>query len=128
VPRRADRHPVAGLKLGRLLALEGAVLAAMALATSFIHLAQVGASQSVPSVAAALKQPGQLKVIVDPWAEVYVDGRLVDVTPMARAAPVGEGRHRLELKNPYYEPVTRDLLVQRGATQTVKVALTARKR
>jgi serine/threonine-protein kinase len=129
VARRAVGQPVAGLRLGRLVALQGAVLAAMALATSFIHLAPVGAqSSSLPQLAAASRQPGQLKVIVDPWAEVYVDGRMIDVTPMARAALVPEGRHRLELRNPYFEPVTRELIVQRGSAQTVKVALTVRKR
>jgi len=130
--RPASRAALGGPGLKRLLAVEAAVLGAMALATSFIHLAPVGVPPASPvAVAAPLppppRPPGFVRVIVDPWAEVVVDGKSVDTTPIAKPLALPEGRHLIELRNPYFEPETRALDVKRGATQTVKVALTARR-
>ncbi len=132
--RPPSRAALSGPGLKRLLAVQGSILAAMALATSFIHLSPIGTAAavapSVPVVAAPLPQvpPGFLRVVVDPWAEVVVDGKLIDVTPIARPLSIPAGKHKVELRNPYFETETRAIAVERGATQTIKVALTARKK
>jgi hypothetical protein len=54
---------------------------------------------------------------------VYVAGKLRDTTPLQRPMAVPEGRHRLELRNPYFKAESREVQVQRNATQTVRVAL-----
>jgi hypothetical protein len=65
-----------------------------------------------------------VRVIVDPWADVYVDGRKVDTTPLQRPLALPEGHHRLELRNELLvRSESRDIQVQRGTTQTVRVAL-----
>ena len=53
----------------------------------------------------AAPRAGQLQVLVDPWAEVYVDGQWVETTPFARPLRVRPGRRFVELRNPHYPPV-----------------------
>jgi serine/threonine-protein kinase len=69
------------------------------------------------------KPPGFLKVLVEPWADVYVDGKLIDTTPFARGLSIPEGEHKVELKNPFYVDETRKIVIKRGATEILKVAL-----
>jgi serine/threonine-protein kinase len=64
-----------------------------------------------------------VRVIGDPWAEVWSDGKLLDTTPIARPLSLPEGAHKIELRNPYFELVTRDVQVKRGETQTLRVGL-----
>ncbi len=58
-------------------------------------------------------RPGLLKLSIQPWAEVYVDGKRMGTTPIA-PLPVAPGRHRVRLVNP-------DL----GVERTVRVQVPA---
>ncbi|UCG42726.1 MAG: serine/threonine protein kinase [candidate division WOR-3 bacterium] len=49
---------------------------------------------------------GMLNLAVVPWAEVLVDGNLVGVTPLSGPVRLAQGRHEIELRNPYF-PVLR---------------------
>ncbi|MEQ8274345.1 MAG: serine/threonine-protein kinase [Deltaproteobacteria bacterium] len=69
---------------------------------------------------------GFVRVVVKPWARVFVDGDFYDYTPFANAIPLGPGRHRIGLRNPYYEGVDRYVEVETGKTQTVKISLIAK--
>jgi hypothetical protein len=62
-------------------------------------------------------------VVVEPWAEVYVDGKLIDTTPFSKALAIPEGEHKIELKNPFFEKETRKVSIKRNTTSTLKVAL-----
>ena len=42
----------------------------------------------------------RIKVLVRPWAEVVLDGKKVDVTPLARPLSVRPGRHVILLQHP----------------------------
>jgi serine/threonine-protein kinase len=66
---------------------------------------------------------GRLKLVVEPWAHVYIDGQKVATTPLARAIPLSPGKHYLKLKNPYFHDVDREVRVEPEATQTVRVRL-----
>jgi len=68
-------------------------------------IAAVGPGVSAPATCALEREVaakprfGTIKLFVDPWAEVYLDGRKVGVAPERRLKlPVGA--HRLELVNP----------------------------
>jgi hypothetical protein len=112
----------AGMK--RLASVQGAILGAMALAVAFIHASQIGAP---PPVMAAVppppKPPGFLKILVDPWAEVYVDGKYADTTPFSKALPIPEGQHKIEFKNPYFNIEKRNVNIKRGAVSTLRIEL-----
>ncbi|HXU68421.1 MAG TPA: serine/threonine-protein kinase [Polyangia bacterium] len=112
----------AGMK--RLASVQGAILGAMALAVAFIHASQIGAPPPVMAAAPPPpKPPGFLKILVDPWAEVYVDGKYADTTPFSKALPIPEGQHKIEFKNPYFNIEKRNVNIKRGAVSTLRIEL-----
>ncbi len=69
---------------------------------------------------------GYLKVVADPWAEVYVDGQLVVTTPSATPIALPPGRHYVKFRNPYYSEVDREVRVRTGVTETLDVEMVPR--
>ncbi len=69
---------------------------------------------------------GFVRVVVKPWARVFVDGEFYDYTPFANAIPLTPGRHRIGLRNDYYEGVDRFVEIEPGQTQTLRVSLIAK--
>ena len=67
---------------------------------------------------------GFLQVNADPWAQVYVDGKLAAVTPTAERIMVAPGRHFIKLANPHYEVVSREVRIDQGQTQRIEAVLT----
>jgi serine/threonine-protein kinase len=66
---------------------------------------------------------GYLRVVVDPWAEVWIDGQLVFTTPRAAALPIAPGQHYIKLKNPYYVEVDQEVRIVTGETEVLEVEL-----
>jgi serine/threonine-protein kinase len=76
-------------------------------------------------VAAASPPPeagGGLRIVVEPWAEVSVDGHPMGQTPLNRLA-LAAGRHDVLLTNPAYEPVQRKVTIRPGETLRLYVDL-----
>jgi serine/threonine protein kinase len=46
---------------------------------------------------------GMLKLTVKPWADVYIDGKFIETTPIAEPVKLSAGRHILKLVNPNYK-------------------------
>ena len=126
------RQPASGYGLGgtllspnlqRLAVTQIGILAAMTLGVAFVHASQLGTPPQVAAPAPPAPPPGYLRVLADPWAEVWVDDQLVETTPFARSLPVPEGTHRVTLKNPYYKSVDKDVEVHRGETSLLRATL-----
>lgn len=67
---------------------------------------------------------GRVIILVDPWAEIYLDGNFVDVTPLKEPLVVPLGTHTITLKNPSAEPWEKELIFKRGDPPcTLRVAL-----
>ncbi len=64
---------------------------------------------------------GYLDCQVFPWGTVYVDGKLVDVSPLKKPLPLSPGTHVLQVKNPRYPLFVKHITLQRG--DTVRVAV-----
>jgi len=64
-----------------------------------------------------------LRVLAHPWAEVFVDGRMVDVTPMAKPIVVTVGRHYVTFKHPNAPDEQREIVVTTGQTVLVDVTM-----
>ncbi len=47
---------------------------------------------------------GRILILVDTWAEVYIDGEYRDTTPLKEPLIVPLGKHNITLKNPASEP------------------------
>ena len=91
--------PLAWAGFKRLMSVQAAIAGVMSIVLLFLHASQIGAP--TPVQAAVLPPPpppGFLKVVVEPWAEVYVDGKYTDTTPFSRALTIPEGEHRIELQ------------------------------
>ena len=66
---------------------------------------------------------GYLRAHALPWAEVWVDGKLVDTTPFVAPIPVAPGPHTVEFKNRFLGSRTEIVEVQAGNTLRVQVDL-----
>jgi hypothetical protein len=67
--------------------------------------------------------PGYLRVLATPWAEVWIDGQRVDVTPFARAIVLAQGTHSVALVHPNAPVEKRSVLVATGETRTLDVVM-----
>ena len=67
---------------------------------------------------------GYLRVLATPWAEVWVDGQRVDVTPFARPIPLPEGTHYVTLVHPSAPVEKRTVAIVRSETRTIDAVMT----
>ena len=66
---------------------------------------------------------GYLSFVVDPWAEIWIDGQRVLVTPSAAPVALAPGRHFVRYYNPYFRSVDREVWVHGGQTDTLRETL-----
>ena len=80
----------------------------------------------IPGVSKSARSVGQggLRVVVHPWAEVILGGRVVETTPFDRPLNLAAGTHRVALRHPKLGLVTRTVTVRSGKVITLRVDLT----
>lgn len=66
-------------------------------------------------------QAAYLRVVAQPWADVYVDGERVDTTPFARPIPLSPGTHYIKLTHPQAPDERRDIHLSPGETLVLDV-------
>jgi predicted Ser/Thr protein kinase len=64
---------------------------------------------------------GSLRVVVTPWADIWIDGRFVDTTPFARAIPLPAGTHFVKLLHPAADTETRTVRIAEGEQLSLAV-------
>ncbi len=64
-----------------------------------------------------------LFVICNPWAEIYVDGKKAETTPLNEALKLAAGRHSVQLINPNYKTYSRQVKLNAAETDTLRVTL-----
>ena len=114
--------------LAQLARVNAIVLAGVLIGGLVIQVVSPGpGSAGEAAVTAPTVDPGTayLRVIADPWAEVWVDGRRLDTTPVDRRLPVPAGRRWLKLVNPYYREHVEQLDLRPEELREVKVRLEA---
>jgi PEGA domain len=75
------------------------------------------------SAALSLSRAGYVRVIAEPWADVFVDGELALTTPAAMRIPLSPGKHYVKFVNPFYAEQTAEVVVRSGETQLVHAVL-----
>ncbi len=80
-----------------------------------------GVPESAP--AAASRDRGLVRVVAMPWAEVYLDGELVDVTPIGRPIPVLPGRHFITFRHPNAPDEQRVIKIAAGQSVFLDVSM-----
>jgi len=73
------------------------------------------------------KTPGYLRVVVQPWANVIVDGESFDTTPFARPIPLAPGTHYVRLEHPQAPPERRTIELVAGETILLDVTMKVRR-
>jgi len=71
---------------------------------------------------------GYIRVVALPWAEIFIDGKKVGLTPTDKKFRVSVGSHRVRLKNIYYGTVTKKVDVAKDKDVLVKENLKKRKK
>ncbi|HEU4404542.1 MAG TPA: serine/threonine-protein kinase [Polyangiaceae bacterium] len=115
-PRGATRAFV-----GQLVAL-----GAMALGASVIQVnarERPGAEEASSTLELVPDRAAALRVVARPWATVFVDGQLIDVTPFAKAIPLRAGTHHVHFRHPSAPDVKRLVTLAPGATALVEVEM-----
>jgi serine/threonine-protein kinase len=75
----------------------------------------------------SLARAGFLRAVVEPWADVFVDGELVATTPSAARIPLSPGKHYVKLVNPFFQEESREIVVRSGATEVLEAKLRPRR-
>ncbi|MFW6051026.1 MAG: serine/threonine-protein kinase [Myxococcota bacterium] len=126
-PRVARRGPLDRRMVRQVGVVQAALLALIVASGVGIQVADgaLAADDEFAAVngPAVPSQAGYLKVVVDPWADVYVDGQKVATTPTARTIPLTPGKHFLKLDNPYYHELNREVRIRPGETEVVRAEL-----
>jgi serine/threonine-protein kinase len=71
--------------------------------------------------------PGYLRVVVQPWATVIVDGEAFDTTPFARPIPLTPGTHYVRLEHPQAPTERRTIELVAGETVLIDVTMKVRR-
>jgi hypothetical protein len=61
--------------------------------------------------------------VADPWALVRIDGTDVETTPFAAPISLSAGVHYVELVNPYFKELTREIEIRAGETVVLREKL-----
>ncbi len=80
-----------------------------------------GVAEVAPPLAP--RDRGLLRVVAHPWAEVYVDGELVDTTPVGRPIPIAPGRHFVTFRHPSAADEQRAIKIAAGQTVFLDVTM-----
>jgi eukaryotic-like serine/threonine-protein kinase len=125
-PRHASGTPRHPLGVSRAIVGQLFVLGAMALGASVIQAnarESAGADEASSTLELVPDKAAALRVVARPWATVFVDGQLVDVTPFAKAIPLRAGTHHVHFRHPSAPDVQRQVNLAPGATALVEVEM-----
>ena len=128
-PRTAQRRQTDRSLFRHVSIVNGILLAGMLVGGSVIQASAGRLATESDEFIAETGEPvvperaGYLRVIVDPWAEVLIDGQEVVTTPTAQRIPLTPGRHFVKFRNPYYVEEDREIRVLTEQTQVLEVQL-----
>lgn len=122
VPPPVVREGVGRAALGQLgillaMVLGGSAIQAKAQSSDAYVVENNDTLELIPEKAASLR------VLVRPWAAVYLNGQYVDTTPFARAIPLRAGTHELVLRHPNAPDERRVLKLSEGDSPLVEVEM-----
>jgi eukaryotic-like serine/threonine-protein kinase len=124
-PRERGLGAIAGAPpwLNKALAWSAGAAGAGLLALGGYYLFSPGAGDAQGGPQGIVRRPAQLRVLAQPWAEVHIDGELVDITPVGRPIEVKPGRHVVIFRHPHAPAVTREIDIVAGQTIVLDVEM-----
>ena len=126
LPEPLDRKAVRGsafpaLQVPRSLALLAGVGALVLVGALVWRLGGDAAEDGPTGARGVLDESGHLRVLARPWAELIVDGRRIDVTPIGAPLAVSPGKHSVILRHPSAPDETRSIELISGQTVLIDV-------
>jgi serine/threonine-protein kinase len=115
-PRTSPRLAIAGLAFLGVAAIAGGTL----LQTGAHREGEAAGARPLDLLPA---KPGYLRVLATPWAEIWIDGQRVDVTPFARPIALPEGTHYVTLVHPNAPIEKRTVAIVKGETRTIDAVM-----
>ena len=64
---------------------------------------------------------GELSVDVNPWADIYINNRKIDTTPLSQNIQLTVGKYELKLVHPDFPPYYKTVEIQPNKLQTIKI-------
>lgn len=80
-------------------------------------------SKTQSGVARRSSQKSYFRINVDPWAKIYIDGKYIETTPIARALDVSSGNHTVRLDNPGFQSWQKQINFKPGETVSIDIKL-----
>ncbi|QQR90782.1 MAG: serine/threonine protein kinase [Myxococcales bacterium] len=120
-----NTHKDRGL-LKQMTIVQGVLLIASIASGAVIQVANDGFDRQRRSrVSSMMSQSptGYLQIVVDPWAEVFVDGQRLAITPIAKPISIAPGKHYIQLKNPYYMDGEHEVDIKKDEIKRLEVKL-----
>ena len=72
------------------------------------------------------RHAGYIEFVVEPWADVYIDGELVATTPTSERIALPPGKHYVKYKNPYFQEQAAEIFVRPDSVQRLGARLVAK--
>jgi serine/threonine-protein kinase len=69
------------------------------------------------------RHAGYVEFVVEPWADVYIDGELVATTPTSDRIALPPGKHYVKYKNPYFQEQATEIFVRPDSVQRLAARL-----
>lgn len=63
---------------------------------------------------------GYLKIIVNPWAKIYVNGQSMGSSPPLDNLELKPGTYKIKIENPAYRAVTKEVKINAGSSTTLQ--------
>ena len=79
-----------------------------------------GRAESKPEVAAKVAGAGSVALFVQPWGEILVDGKPRGTSPPIKRLTLAPGSYSIELRNPSFPPVKRQVEVRSKETVAIR--------
>ena len=76
--------------------------------------------QAARSFSAPSEKPGTVKLAVQPWGEIYINGVMRGVTPPLKSLNLAPGKHRIEVRNGQFAPYRQTVEVRSSAETTIR--------
>jgi serine/threonine protein kinase len=70
-----------------------------------------------------VQRKSYFRLNVDPWAKIYIDGKYVETTPIAKALEVPAGNHSVKLENPSFRTWQKRVNFKPGETVVMDIKL-----
>ncbi|NOY76279.1 MAG: protein kinase [Calditrichaeota bacterium] len=70
-----------------------------------------------------LKNMAELRVRVNPWANIYINGKYIDSTPLANPLLLNAGHYKIRLENPNFGSVIREIDLKPGEQKQLTVSM-----